>query len=139
MTGKNYPQGIKWTRPRKEVYEILKSSEEPLNAHEIYNRFLQNDEQEICAISTIYRILSAFEEKEIVIKSNLMGDDSALYSLKEEGHQHYAICVNCHKKIPLKECPLKQLSKVVENEEFEVTGHCVELYGYCKDCRRKMQ
>lgn len=138
MIQSNYPSDIKWTKQRKVVYEILEESKEPISVQEIYNRFLQKEAKEICAISTIYRVLATFEEKEIVTKSNIMGIDTALYSLKDGEHQHYAICVNCHKKIPLKECPFEHLSNPIEHGEFVVTGHRVELYGYCKECKNKI-
>ena len=130
-----YPSGIKWTKQRKDVYHILFDAAEPLSAQEIYNRFLKKNEQEGCAVSTIYRILLAFIEKNMVIKSTLMGADTALYEWNRGGHQHYAICMNCHKKIPLKNCPFEHLHETVENGEFLVTGHRVELYGYCKECQ----
>ena len=58
-----YPQGIKWTKQRKAVYEVLTEEGEPLSAAQIYSRILKNTEEADCAISTIYRILLVFEEK----------------------------------------------------------------------------
>ncbi len=42
MEGKNteqeqqYPQGIKWTKQRKCVYQVLSEAREPLSAQQIY-------------------------------------------------------------------------------------------------------
>lgn len=131
---KIYPSGIKWTKQRKDVYHILLEAKEPLSAQEIYNRILQQDEKTNYAVSTIYRILTAFEEKNMVLKSTLMGEDMALYEWNKGEHLHYAICLNCHKKIPLHSCPMEHHHMSVEDAEFTVTGHRVEVYGYCKDC-----
>ena len=129
-----YPSGIKWTKQRKDVYRILLEAEEPLSAQEIYNRILSRDEKIGYAVSTIYRILTVFEEKNMVLKSTLMGEDMALYEWNKGEHLHYAICLNCHKKIPLQSCPMEHHHLSVKDGEFRVTGHRVEVYGYCKDC-----
>ena len=130
------PSGIKWTKQRKDVYHVLTAAKEPLSAQEIYNRILRQDAHTGYAVSTIYRILSALEEKNLVLKSKLMDADTALYEWNKGEHQHYAICLNCHKKIPLKSCPMEHLHLPVNEVEFEVTGHRMEIYGYCKDCRK---
>ncbi len=135
MSGKafaeSYPSGIKWTKQRKDVYHILIETGEPLSAQEIYNRILQRG-QTGYAVSTIYRILTAFEEKNMVLKSTLIGEDTALYMWNRGEHLHYAICLNCRKRIPLKVCPMKHVK--IEEEAFTVTGHRVEIYGYCNGC-----
>ncbi len=131
---KTYPAGIKWTRQRKDVYHILKEADKPLSVHEIYNRIIRENENTSYAVSTIYRILTAFEGNGLVIKSTIMGEDMAVYELNRGEHLHYAICLNCHKRIPLKACPMEHNHMSVKEEEFKVTGHKVEVYGYCKDC-----
>ena len=130
------PSGIKWTKQRKDVYHVLIEAREPLSAQEIYNRILKKDACTGYAVSTIYRILSALEEKDLVLKSTLMGEDTALYEWNKGVHQHYAICLNCHKMIPVQTCPMEHLHFPVKEEEFEVTGHRMEIYGYCKDCKK---
>ena len=41
--GMEYPAGIKWTRQRKSVYEVLKAAEEPFSAVQIYQHILQQE------------------------------------------------------------------------------------------------
>ncbi len=129
-----YPQGIKWTKQRKEVYGVLWQTTEPLSAVQIYNRMEQSEEG-MYAVSTIYRILAAFEEKNIVNKSTWMGDGTVVYELNRGEHTHYAVCLECHKRIALPQCPFTHMHLEQETEEFTVTGHKLELYGYCKDCK----
>ncbi len=131
----NYPDGIKWTRQRKCVYDILLQAREPLSAVQIYNRLSQSDEKSMYAVSTVYRILSAFEEKGFVSKTTWMGDGTVFYELNRGGHTHYAVCLECHKRIPLEHCPFSHMHLESEAENFTITGHKLELYGYCKDCK----
>lgn len=134
-----WPEGIKWTKQRKDIYEVLKSATKPLSAHDIYQEILKISEVDASsyAISTVYRGLTVFEEKGLVEKSVLLGSDTAVYELADGHHKHYAVCLSCHKLVPLKHCPFEHIEHDhMESEEgdFVVTGHKLELYGYCKEC-----
>ena len=134
----SYPQGLKWTRQRKSVYRLLWETAEPISAIQIYQRMSAREDdgaQAEYAVSTVYRILAAFEEKGLVEKSTWMEDGTAVYSLNRGGHTHYAICLKCHNRIPLQSCPFSHIHLEKEMGEFTVTGHKLELYGYCRDCR----
>lgn len=128
--------GLKKTKQREEVFQILALAKEPLSAQEIYQRLLTHaGGGSAYAISTVYRILAAFEEKNLVSKSTLPGAENAVYELNR-GHRHYALCLGCHKLIPLEHCPFEQrMLPDMCNSDFTVTGHRLELYGYCKDCK----
>lgn len=130
-----YPKGIKWTRQRKDVYEVLHKASEPLSAVQIYQQIAQSPEAGNYAVSTIYRILAAFEEKNLVNKTNWMGDGTIVYELNRGGHTHYAVCLECHKRIQLTDCPFAHVHLEQDTEDFTVTGHKLELYGYCKTCK----
>lgn len=132
-----YPAGMKWTKQRKCVYHILHEATEPLSAAQIYAR-LDPSEQEKYAVSTIYRILAAFEENKLVDKTNWMGEGTIVYELRRDGHTHYAVCLDCHRRIPLEHCPLHMTAghghPDKETEDFTVISHKIELYGYCREC-----
>lgn len=130
-----YPQGIKWTKQRKNVYTVLQKAAEPLTAVQIYHLSEKQADGEEYALSTIYRILTAFEEKGIVSKSAWMGDGTMVYELNRGEHTHYAVCLECHKRIALQSCPFAHIHMEQATADFTVTGHKLELYGYCKDCR----
>ena len=130
-----YPQGLKWTKQRKSVYKVLLEASEPLNAIQIYNLAARDTGGEECAVSTIYRILAAFEEKGFVEKSVWMGDSTVVYTLNHGVHTHYAVCLECHKRIPLQNCPFAHMHLNPAAEDFTITGHKLELYGYCRECR----
>ena len=132
-----YPQGLKWTKQRKSVYRVLWSAKEPLNVVQIYNLASKATTGEEYALSTIYRILAAFEEKGLVEKTTWMGDGTVVYTLNRGEHTHYAVCLDCGRRIPLPECPFAHMHLEREAGDFTVTGHKLELYGYCGECRNK--
>ena len=136
-TEKNYPGGMKWTRQRKAVYDVLNEAKEPLSAVQIYSN-LEKSEQEAFAVSTVYRILTAFEEQHYVTKTAWIGDGTIVYELNRGEHTHYAVCLECHKRIPLEHCPFAHIHLEQETGDFTITGHKLELYGYCKECKGEL-
>ena len=115
---------------------MLWEAPEPLSAIQIYQRVAADGADGQYAVSTIYRILAAFEEKGLAEKTVWMEDGSVVYSLNRGGHTHYAICLKCHNRIPLQSCPFAHIHLEKGMEDFTVTGHKLELYGYCSACRQ---
>lgn len=79
--------------------------------------------------------MNAFENAGIIVQHNLPSNNETAFELKSENHRHYAICLDCKKKIPFNECPVMHNITELDENNFEVTEHHVELYGYCKKCR----
>ncbi len=134
---KNWPEGVKKTHQRKDIYKILLGCDMPVSAAEIFSMLNSEDNGEKYAISTVYRNLLAFEKSGILTKTVLSTEDNAVYELKKAGHKHYAVCLKCKKKFPICNCPIHEVAHNLEDclPGFEITGHQLEIYGYCKDCR----
>lgn len=130
-----YPSGIKWTRQRRSVYRVLWEAGEPLNAVQIYNLVSHGQAGEGYALSTIYRILAAFEENGLVEKTAWMEDGTVVYTLNRGQHTHYAVCLGCRRRIPLQKCPFAHMQLERSAGDFTITGHKLELYGYCGECK----
>ncbi len=137
---KFYPETIKKTRQRIDIFKVLYSASQPLSAAEIFDALNKNGAKETYAFSTVYRNLLAFEKAGVVIKSILSTEDNAVYELKRDSHKHYAVCLNCHVKIPIKACPLHDIAHDLEGTipDFQITGHQLEIYGYCASCKASM-
>ena len=69
------------------------------------------------------------------MKSTLMDGEMAYYEWSRGSHKHYAVCLRCHKMIPLKSCPFEHAKTYPVEDGFCITGHKLELYGFCKSCR----
>jgi Fur family ferric uptake transcriptional regulator len=89
-------------------------------------------------MSTIYRTLDFFIAKGLVTRSAVTENQMALYELTPKQHRHYAICTNCHKMIPLQDCPLETISPELAAQGFAITGHHLEIYGLCQACQQKL-
>ncbi|MGB8454468.1 MAG: transcriptional repressor [Anaerocolumna sp.] len=129
----NWPTGIKRTKQRENVLSILENSENPLSATDICAKMEKNGGTSW--MSTVYRILEHFLKKGIVIKTNMMNNEMAVYEINRFKHKHYAICVSCHKIITMDNCPMEKFIPKLEDEDFYVMGHNLEIFGFCKDCK----
>lgn len=128
-------EGIKSTRHRNAILELLEESEAPLTAEQLF--IALRDKTASIDLSTVYRTLDTFISKNLVIKSNRVDDGKALFELNHHEHKHHLLCVGCHKLISMEDCPMVELQEVLKKKmDFDVTGHKLEIYGYCHDCKK---
>lgn len=127
--------GIKITNGRIEILNILKNSENSLSAEKIYQIYRNNNIN--INLSTVYRTLELFDEKEIIEKITL-NDGVFSYKLKTETHMHHLECDICHKEIEIP-CPMLQIQEMVAHSTgFTLTDHDLVMKGICKDCKNKL-
>ena len=69
--------GMKCTPSRLRVYQVLEKNISPLGAQEIFE--IINREEHVADLSTVYRILNAFVQQGMAIRTVIDGDDRALY------------------------------------------------------------
>lgn len=132
-----WPKGLKRTKSREAVMEALGKEHLPVTALYLFEE-LQKSEETIW-LSTIYRVLESFIEKNAVIKSMPTDSTMAVYEWNRHTHMHYAVCVNCHTMLPIRDCPFEYVIPPVADGGFHIVGHNLELYGYCDTCFRKRE
>lgn len=127
---------IKSSKNARAIVELLDKEDEPVSADYIYEKLREINPS--ASMSTVYRILEKLTLSNIISKSLIMNDNKARYEIMGHKHIHYLICQNCNKMIPTDNCHFQKLeNKEWKNTGFIITGHKVELYGFCSDCREK--
>ncbi len=125
--------GIKSTKGRKLILNIVENAKEPITAEDIYKQIID----EKINLSTVYRTLSSLHELHIINKE-IDKDGRALYMIVKNDHKHVLICTKCGMKIYLKECPYTEINKQIEETTgFKIEDHNIELYGLCSTCKQK--
>ncbi len=125
--------GLKNTKSREQILDILKNSHDPISADDIF-RLMDKGQTNL---STVYRTLLAFCQRGILSRE-IRPDGTAVYSYNRPEHHHVLICIKCNKKIHLDRCPYKNVNEDILNETgFKVEDYNIELYGYCKECQEK--
>ncbi len=120
--------GLKCTKQRINVMKLLTEARVPLTAESIFE---MSDE---ISLSTVYRIVEKLCEKGIVSKKTIQDSDRFYYELTGGHHRHYAICLGCGEMKSVNICPMH----TPEVSDFTVTGHKLEIYGYCGKCAGKI-
>jgi len=130
--------GLKSTRYRRAMLGILAESGQPLSAEDV---FLRLKERSYAAnLSTVYRALETFAQKNMVEKLVIAGENKALFGLSHAAHSHHLICLQCKSILAVEHCPLGQYEEAIAKEtKFEIAGHSLDIYGYCPKCKSKKE
>lgn len=125
--------GIKNTAPRRRILEILDAAEHPLTAQQIAAQ-LQGE----IDLSTVYRTLDLFTEKQLAVKTVSFGDATAEYERNSGEHRHLLICSDCGETAYFRACPIHALEQQLESETgYKIKTHRLELTGLCSSCQKK--
>lgn len=119
--------GLKCTKQRIKVMEVLEKADSPLTVEKIY------EQTGSMSLSTVYRTLEKLSEKGVIKKNTIRDSDRFYYEMVTDKHRHYAICLRCKSMRYVDVCPVR----ISEIDNFTVTGHKLELYGYCEKCKQK--
>ncbi|WP_032120757.1 Fur family transcriptional regulator [Clostridium amazonitimonense] len=124
---------IKVTKARVVIFNIIKDSEDVLTADYIRSKCLENKIN--INLSTVYRTLELFEDKDIIEKFDL-GEGKYNYVLKKHKHNHVLECSLCHKEVEL-QCPMQQIEELVKNKTgFTLIEHELKMKGICDQCKK---
>ena len=130
--------GLKATLPRIKILALFNSStKRHLNAEDIY-KLLQNDDMEI-GLATIYRVLTQFEQAELLIR-HTFEKGKAVFELNEGHHHDHIVCLECGKVEEFYDAEIEsRQTKIAEELGFSLQNHSLHLYGNCKksNCENK--
>ena len=118
-------KGLKLTKQRKEIFELIDRLEDA-TFKDIKDK-CKNDMDN----STIYRILDLFLEKGLITKN--IDNNVIYYSVNNHEHKHYIYCVKCHKKKMIELCPIHD----IEDSGFKLLSHQIKINGICSNCQKK--
>ncbi|WP_037372391.1 Fur family transcriptional regulator [Anaerovorax odorimutans] len=128
--------GLKNTKHRVAVLKFLKNVKQPVNAEEIYYHLIENNIS--INLSTVYRTLETLYNKELLLKHIVTDEKKALYEYNNKAHKHFLVCISCKKMLSIENCPLGDYEKFLEEKtDFIITGHKLNIYGYCPECQKK--
>ncbi|WP_197722167.1 ferric iron uptake transcriptional regulator [Sulfuriflexus mobilis] len=126
--------GLKVTLPRVKILEILENSElRHLSAEDVYKQLLEGGEE--VGLATVYRVLTQFEGAGLVTRHHFEGGHS-VFELEEGKHHDHIVCVKCGKIEEFVDETIEQRQRdIAKKAGFEITDHCLYIYGICKDCK----
>jgi Fe2+ or Zn2+ uptake regulation protein len=127
--------GFKVTRQRKAILEVLALAGAPLPAPILLKQVRDIDGN--ISADTLYRNLYLLLELGMLCRIGVRGGD--LFELNFPEHHHHLICLSCGNVTCLDHCPLTKMQSLYEEKNnFKVTDHVFDLYGYCHECQGKL-
>jgi Fe2+ or Zn2+ uptake regulation protein len=121
------------TSRRRLILEVLESSDEHLDAEELYDQVKAHDPD--ISLATVYRTLAVFKEMGLVEEHRLGEEHSHYESVRDGPHYHFT-CLKCGRVIEFDTPLVAQIErKLSEREGVRVIGAHLHLSGYCAQCQ----
>lgn len=129
-------QQLRYTAERKEIFHEIIEAQEHFDADSLLLR-LRSKNRSISR-ATVYRTLDLLLKLGLVRKS-CVGDRSAVYESVIGWARHgHMVCMNCGRVVEFRVAQIDEaLDRVCEESGFDLRNRCVQLFGYCSDCRRR--
>ena len=126
-------KGIRYSKPRMQVFDIFIKTEKHLTAYEIYE--LTKAKYPRIGYATVYRARKVICDAEIAEETNF-GDGSKHYEHKY-GHDHHdhLICTKCGVLIEVLQPEIEVMQEeMAEKHNFTITSHKLQIFGICGKC-----
>ena len=129
-------RGLKSTRQRDLIVDTFFNSEGHLSVDELLVKVSARDAN--IGAATVYRTMKILSEADLA-SARHFDDGHTRYEPALDRHHHdHLICTACHLIVEFENERIESLQdEVAAQHGFEVTRHKLELYGLCRDCRRK--
>ncbi len=129
------PLGIRVTKQRALILDIIRQGHTHLDADEIYQQ--ARKKQPHINLSTVYRTLRKLKEMGLVVELHF-NESHHHYEMKQQANHHHLVCLECGRVVEFKgDIPPEMRQKIAREKGFEITGVEVHISGYCSQCRSK--
>ena len=127
--------GLKVTGPRLKILELFEAQPEPhMSAEDVYRRLL--DEGVEIGVATIYRVLTQFEQANILLRHHFE-TGKAVYELNRGGHHDHLVCIKCGKVTEFCSEEIEKLQKkIADDNGYRIVDHALYMYGVCSECQQ---
>jgi Fur family ferric uptake transcriptional regulator len=128
--------GLKVTLPRVKILEILERAENRhVTAEDVYKVLLDGGEE--IGLATVYRVLTQFETAGLVTRHRFEGGHS-VFELDQGRHHDHILCVRCGRVDEfVDEAVEERQQAIAEQAGYDMTDHCLYIYGICRNCRNE--
>lgn len=128
---------LKSTRQRSIIFnEFFSYPGLHMTVEELYERVRRLSPK--IGYTTIYRTLKLFKECGLAFERDFGEGRTRYEPVKFEGEHHdHLICIGCGRITEFEDERIERYSREIARlNDFEITNHKVELYGYCSSCKR---
>mgnify|MGYP000658955036 CR=1 FL=1 len=137
--------GLRVTRPRRAVVELLERSQIPLDAAEVHKHL--RDQGVSVDRASVYRVLSVLEEHGLVHRVLSTNGFMACHppthvhingqtEPKDVSCHHHVVCRQCRRGYEIHCDGMEELLRAISGVTgFKVERHTLEVSGLCRECQ----
>ncbi len=129
-------QGIRLTRQRQILLDLIDKSGQHLDAESLF-QLAQEKDSKLNRV-TVYRTLKLLKQEGLVDELDLMhyGGDQHYYETRMKQEHAHIICLRCGKVEEFFGEPLQNLRRQIEGDfGFQILLARTEIGGYCSHCQ----
>ncbi len=133
-------RGLRVTRGRSQLLQVLFEAGEPLSLEEIHTRTARladaSSDGEAPDFATVFRTVTRLEELGLVHRVDL-GRSKSHYELSDPAkHYDHLVCVECGTvQLVEEECPVADFQRRLGRKYgFRDVSHSLQFYGRCPAC-----
>lgn len=122
--------GLKATIPRLKILEVFqRGAQRHMTAEDVFRVLLE--ERSDVGLATVYRVLTQFEQADILKRSNFESG-KAVYELNEGQHHDHLVCLDCGKVEEFYDAEIEKRQHTIAKEKgFAIADHALSLYAHC--------
>ncbi len=126
-------QGLRKTKTRLLLFEVLAESKQPLAIPDILEVFSKRGHE--INKTTLYREVESLVSQE-VLRSVQIATRKISYELASHGHHHHFVCTSCDyvMDVVFPETAIEKTEQILAREGVIVERHSLEFFGLCKMC-----
>ncbi|MGI5852839.1 MAG: Fur family transcriptional regulator [Bacillota bacterium] len=130
-------KGYRLTPQRQAVLEtFLANPDRHLSADDVYSIVKATNPE--MGVATVYRTLELFRELHIISEQDFGQGMSRYECACDDSHHHHIVCLKCGRVWEFNNATLERVERqLAKDYDFDVVGHNMQLFGYCKNCRQK--
>lgn len=130
--------GGKSSRKRAAVIERFFASDRHYTAEELHGEMKKRSPG--TSYSTVYRTLKLLVIRGFAVARQFEKGITRFERIHPRAHHDHLICSRCGRIIEFVDETIEQLQqRIAKKYLFTTVNHKLEMYGYCRACRRKMR
>jgi Fur family ferric uptake transcriptional regulator len=129
-------KGMLNSRQREQILDVFLKTEKHATINDLYD--LVKREHPKIGLATVYRTMEIIREAGLARKVDFE-DNTKRYEHKyKHQHHHHLVCLKCGKVIEITSGKLEKIQQeLAKKHNFTITKDTMELFGICKNCKRK--
>ena len=127
-------RNLKSTSQRDDIARVFFASNRHISVEELYRDVRKVNPR--VGYATVYRTVRLLRECNLAAERHFHDGEARFENVAEEQHHDHLICERCGRIVEFSNAEIEELQeRVARTLDFVISGHKMELYGICGDCR----